>query len=488
MRSPDETGPAALANGRLSEDYRPPLAIKAAYGAGATTESIFTAAMGFVFFYYTAVLGLPGTVVSLAVFIGLCFDAGVDPILGSWSDNMRSRFGRRLPLMFVGGPLTCLFLGLLFSPPATLDEPLLFAWLVGTGVLLRVFISLYHVPYVALGAEMATGYVERSSIVAWRTILGILATVALTAVGYSIYFRGEGGLQQAERYPGFGWSVAGLALIGAVVCCVGLSRFAGRLPQVASVDRALLLRLPGEVREIFRNRSFRVLFLSAIIFFTAQGVHSTLNTHVYVFVWKLQPETIQFITYAYLIGLLLGVPVAPLLLRRMEKRTLLIAGLLMVVLSQTILSGARALGLIQPEGTDALYLLAANVFFAGLGVGFALIAYPSMMADAADEHEHLFERRREGLYFSGLGFAAKAASGVGVLVAGVSLDLIRFRPGRIAPGTVIDEEVLRRLTFAWGPMSALATLIGIGVLLAYGISRRRHAQIAADLQQRHAVA
>ena len=57
----------------------------------------------------------------------------------------------------------------------------------------------------------------------------------------------------------------------------------------------------------------------------------------------------------------------------------------------------------------------------GIGIGLVSVAYPSMMADAADEHEHLFGRRREGLYFAGLGFASKAATGVGVLLAGMAL-------------------------------------------------------------------
>jgi GPH family glycoside/pentoside/hexuronide:cation symporter len=163
-------------------------------------------------------------------------------------------------------------------------------------------------------------------------------------------------------------------------------------------------------------------------------------------------------------------------------------GLSLVVVSQTLLAAAWALGLNRPEGGAALPWLAANVFLAGLGVGFALIAYPSMMADAADEHEHLFERRREGLYFSGLGFATKAATGIGVLIAGFTLDLIRFQPGRIAPGTVIDDATLERLTLAWGPMSAGVTLVSVVMLAAYGISRKRHEQIAADLQRRHSPA
>ena len=55
-----------------------------------------------------------------------------------------------------------------------------------------------------------------------------------------------------------------------------------------------------------------------------------------------------------------------------------------------------------------------------------MVAHPAMMADAADEHEMLFGARREGLYFAGLGFASKAASGLGQVAAGFALDALHF--------------------------------------------------------------
>ncbi len=478
-------GPPA-GSGRLPEDYKPPLAMKAAYGSGQVMESIFTGAMGFVFFYYTAVLGVSGTLVGIAVFIGTCFDAGVDPVIGSFSDNLRSRFGRRLPLMFIGGPLTCLFLFLLFAAPPGLPPMGYFGWLVVMGVLLRVSISIYHVPYIALGAEMATGYVERSRVVAWRSILGILAIVAIIWFAYNVVFSGgQAGLQVAANYPRFGVGIALLSLVGVAICCVGLRRFAPSLPQQDSVDSALYARIWGEVKEIFSNRSFRVLFFSAVIFFSAQGAHANLNTHAYVFVWKLVPQQLQYHTYSYLLALIVGTLLAPLLLRFVEKRSAVILGIAIVVLAQTGLSGLRTLGLFTPVGGEALPWLVTNNFIMGLGTGFTLIAYPSMMADAVDEHEHLFGRRREGLYFAGMGFATKAATGLGVMVAGFALDLIRFQPGVIQPGTVIPEATLRQLTAIWGPVPAFLTAFSLLTLTLYTISRLRHAEIATALRRRY---
>ena len=164
---------------------RPSLPVKFLYGVGNVGESSFIGAVAFVFFYYTAVLGLSGSLVGAALFLGLCADAVVDPFFGSWSDNIKSRFGRRIPLMVFGGPLMGLSVGMLFSPPPGLPDMALFAWLAGWAMAVRAFVSMFHVPYVALGAEMSADYHERSSVVAWRTVFGILAMGAVNGMAYS---------------------------------------------------------------------------------------------------------------------------------------------------------------------------------------------------------------------------------------------------------------------------------------------------------------
>ena len=91
---------------------------KIGYAAGAALDGIATQAINiFLFFYATAVCGLPAALVGVALAAGLVVDAIVDPLIGSFSDGLRSRFGRRLPFMAVGVPGTMLFLALLFSLP-----------------------------------------------------------------------------------------------------------------------------------------------------------------------------------------------------------------------------------------------------------------------------------------------------------------------------------------------------------------------------------
>lgn len=478
-----------MAHGIDATTRRPALPVKFLYGLGAMGEASFIAAVAFVFFYYTAVLGLSGSLVGAALFLGLCADAAVDPFFGSWSDNIHSRFGRRIPLMAFGGPVMALSVGMLFAPPAGLPELALFAWLAGWAMIVRAGVSMFHVPYVALGAEMSADYHERSSLVAWRTVFGIIATGTATGLAYSVFFKGEGGLQRPDGYPAFGWTIAAIIAASTLVSTLGSARYAASLPGAPRVGQHLLRRLPAEVAEIFRNPSFRTLFLSAGVCYTAVGVNSAFNSHAYVFVWKLQPDMIQTATFSFLGGLFLGVPATPLVARVLEKKTVAMIGMGLVAGAWILLGLPRIVGLVTAEGRAALPLLAGLVALAGLGAGFCAIAFPSMMADAADEHQHLFGRRREGLYFAGLGFAFKAATGLGVLLSGFALDLIGF-PKEIGRqvGVVLPQSLQQKVLFAWGPFGAVMVFGSMAILAAYAISRRRHAEVAAALRLRNGAA
>ncbi len=466
---------------------RPTVVRKIFYSLGQAAQTGgFDTAIGFVFFYYTAVLGLAGGLVGAALAVGLALDAVVDPMVGSWSDNIKSRLGRRMPPMIAAIPLITISIGLLFSPPKNLSQPLLFGWLTLMSVASRAFISLFNVPYIALGAEMATDYAERTSVVVYRAIAGIVFGTAITAMGFSLFFA-NGGLQRADGYPAFGWSVAAILCACTTLCCLGMRRFAASLPQPEQVAGSMWRRLPLELQEIFANRSFRLLFGSAVITYVAQGLNATLNSHSFVFVWRIKSEDIQFISYAFLVGILLGVGGAPLMQRRLEKKTVVLIGLSLLIANWLVIQGSWLLDLYRPIGSAALTPMQLNSFVAGIGVGFVSVAYPSMMADAADEHEHLFGRRREGLYFAGLGFANKAASGAGVLLAGVALDIIRF-PNDIGRrvGVTLPHEVQERLVFVWGPLASVVAVISMLIFVSYGITRTRHAEIAEALRTKRA--
>jgi GPH family glycoside/pentoside/hexuronide:cation symporter len=112
-----------------------------------------------------------------------------------------------------------------------------------------------------------------------------------------------------------------------------------------------------------------------------------------------------------------------------------------------------------------------------------------MMMDAADEHELLYGSRREGLYFAGLVFSVKAAVVVGLMIAGVGLDLIGF-PAGIAnnPDETLAPDVWQNLGIMAGPGAALLSLTSVLVLMRYRLVRTKVAEIQRALKERRTAA
>ena len=148
------------------------------YAIGNIPFSVKDAAFAnFVIFYYTQVQGLSGTLAGLVMFITLTWDAVTDPVVGSWSDSVRSRWGRRHPLLVAGGVPTALLFMALFSPPDSLGETGMFIWFLAVAILLRTFLTIYFIPYTAMGAELSTDYDERTVIAKARVTMGWLLSL-----------------------------------------------------------------------------------------------------------------------------------------------------------------------------------------------------------------------------------------------------------------------------------------------------------------------
>ena len=77
---------------------------------------------------------------------------------------------------------------LLLTPPAGLSEAQLFLWLTGFAVLVRAAMTLYHVPHMAMGAELSNDYHERTSVVAWRMGCSVAGAGLIFGVGVRVLF------------------------------------------------------------------------------------------------------------------------------------------------------------------------------------------------------------------------------------------------------------------------------------------------------------
>jgi glycoside/pentoside/hexuronide:cation symporter, GPH family len=201
---------------------RVPLRTKLFYGVGAVAEGTKnTAFTVFLLFYYNQVLGVSGTLSGTAIFIALCIDALIDPFIGSLSDNMQSRWGRRHPFMYSAALPMAVCLFLLFNPPANLGQTGLFVWLTLWAVGVRSAMSLYIVPSGAMLPEITSGYDERTSLVSYRFLCGWMGGLATAQMGYLYFFAPSSQFADGRLNPNaYGMFALTCAIIVAVAILV----------------------------------------------------------------------------------------------------------------------------------------------------------------------------------------------------------------------------------------------------------------------------
>lgn len=459
---------------------------KAAYGAGAMADGIVTAGFGFfLLFYLTAVCGMSGTMAGSAKMIALLVDAFADPAIGLASDRLRSRWGRRLPFMVCGLlPFAGAF-GLLFSMPASLSGGAQFFYVTACLIVLRLSLSFFVLPMTAVGAEVSDDYRERASIVSYRLTFqsaGILLGVFL---GLGVFMTGATGMLDRANYVPYAWTGAAVMVVTGTVCIAAVRGALARLHGPEQGAGSLFAGYLREMAELGRNRSFLLLFGTLIVYFLAYATWTSLALHASRYFWKLDSFSIQLVVLSATLGPVLGAPISTFGLRYVEKRTLSIACFAAIAVLQIWPPLLQLYGPAPLDPAAATIILVINGLLVGTAVMAGGVGFQSMMADTADEHEYLFGVRREGLFFSGLTLAFKGSLALGGLIAGVALDAIGFSAA-LASKAEIPADILAKLGLIAGPLPGAFAAFAPLFLLGYGLSRKRHAEIIAALEQRHA--
>lgn len=487
---PAQTFDAGTGIGHAPSDRRQApvgLTFKLLYGSGALVDGIITAALTYyLLFYLTAVCGLSGTLTGAALFIGLIIDAMIEPAVGLLSDNTRSKMGRRLPFMvFSTVPLVIAF-GLLFSIPQSVSGVALLSYAFLCSMAVRMCQSVYNIPYVAVGAEVTDNYTERSSIVSYRVCFSMLGIFLAIGLGLGVFMAGPKGLLDRDAYIPFGWTCAALIAAGAAGGAIATRSAAARLHVAPTTRGPALGMLWRELSQVFHNRSFVILFLTVLAFLVGQGMAAALSLYLHRYFWELSTSAVQFVLISMTLGPFIGAPVTTILARRFDKKMLTIINFSIFVFCQFWPPIAHIAGYLQGDSTGVLAILIVNALLAGAALIGGTIGAQSMMADATDEHEFLYGKRREGLFFSGLTLAAKAATGLGGFFAGIALDLIHFPTAATSKGgnLPLPDDVIRNLGLVSGPLPALITLLAPLTLLAYTLSRAKHAAILTELERR----
>ncbi|MDP6828433.1 MAG: MFS transporter [Pseudomonadales bacterium] len=465
---------------------------KLGFGVGQFGEGVCRVVFGtYMLFFYNQVIGISATLTGIALAIALVFDAISDPVAGSISDRWKSKWGRRHP--FITGSAIPLALSIiaLFNPPGEMHELFYFGWLTLFAVAARLFLTLYHVPHMALGAEMAHEYSDRTRVYSYSELFGTIgsagfAFLVLTYIFPSIEGASHGMLNEAG-YPPFSMTAGATIIITILLCAWGTRKEIPYLPSWDVTEERLSLgRLWREVRTALGSRSYRMLLcglLSAMLLLSYEG---SLMVYIYVHFWELPTESMRWLGPAALIALPISAAMTPPLTRMFDKRTILLCFGSITIINMNLMIMLRLFTPFTPDNGDPmlLYMLLGVAFFSGLVGPALMITFNSMFADVADELELRTGGRQEGMIFSARSFSFKASGALATVIGGIALDLIAFP--RAAEAGAVPAEIVFRLGVVAGPVTLVLGLLAMLFYLAYQLDRKRMAEIRDELAKRRA--
>jgi Na+/melibiose symporter-like transporter len=467
------------------------LGLKAAYGAGSAAYGIKDNGFNyFLLLYYSQVLGLDAALVGVAITTALVLDAISDPVIGYWSDNLRSRWGRRHPFMYAAALPISLSFFMLWNPPESLTDTGLFWYLLLFAVLIRTFITAYETPSAALAPELTEDYDERSSLISFRYYFAWTGGNCMTVLMFFFVFPAmvtvsvADGRFNRDSYEIFGIVASALIFLSIMVSSLGTHRRIPHLKQPPP-ERALSPRkVFAEFRETLSERSFLALFGAALCGAVATGFAASLTFYILTFFWEFSSFETGTITLGTFVAALIGLFLAPLVTRRLgKKRGAIVVGLIAFIGSPMPMA-LKLLGWLPDDDTFVFYfVLITGIVDVGLIICYQILV-ASMMADLVELSELKTGRRSEGVFSAALTFVRKSVQGLGLLLASLVLSLADFPAG--ANVAEVPTAAAERLAMFYIPTILVIWMTMMAVISRYRLDRGTHEANLRALQSARA--
>lgn len=457
----------------MDSEERMPILHRAVYGSGewsgsftSTTRSLFLN-----YFLVTVVGMLPATVGILLV-IGRIWDAINDPLVGTLSDRLQTRWGRRRPLLLAASfPLGISF-ALLWTRPATENTLTLFIYFLVVSLVLDTMLTLFSVPHTALLAEISSDYNDRTNVTVWRnafTLVGALIAGVLFKWMAEDWLGTMGGVPDVYRgYMLTGW-IFGLSLIvGPILIFLIIKEPRGMSPPKSQP----LLHV---FRHVFGNRPFRLLSTAYFLAFTG------LEFLVITFVWYLQivlkmpPGVDNIMIGVLLAAALVTLPLTNLLVYRLGKLPAYIA---------VGIAWAASVPLIALFPPGQLGLFIGFCIWLGFIYGAGTTIPWTMLPDIMEHDELQTGTRSEGAFAAYMVFFRKLGSALAILAVNLILDRAGFLEGTFGTDIVQPATVEMALRLIVGVLPTIMVVFSLVVIRKYPITQAYHEELKAALRAR----
>ncbi|HEU0293219.1 MAG TPA: glycoside-pentoside-hexuronide (GPH):cation symporter [Anaerolineales bacterium] len=460
-----------------------PLWKRLIYGTGDwSTASFGTLRQLFYAIFLTDVVGLEPRLASFVALVGILWDAINDPIVGTLTDRVRTRWGRRRPfLLFFAIPYGASFLLFWWAPP--IENQVLLAIVVCIAFILADSLqTLVYVPFISLLPEIAPEYDGRTELTGFRMFFNLLSSlvtaVAAPAIVDSIL--ASGGTQQQ------GYMLIA-ALFGGMAALPFLLIFAAIRERTRSADeqkREQETPFMEAVRTAWSNIPFRVataLYMLNWITFDLVGLSLPFFLTYWVARGNLLEKALGLPIESAVFALLLitSLVVLPFwiwLSHRLSKRNAYIFGMAFWAVVQLLIFS------IQPGQINYVLVLAV---LAGISVSSAHVLPDAMFPDVIEWDELRTGRRQEGIYYGVMNFVRKTTGALAIFIALQVLGWFGYQtPPEGATSFQQSATTLGAIRFLIGPLGAALLFSAITMAFFYPLTRERHARIRSLLARK----
>jgi sugar (glycoside-pentoside-hexuronide) transporter len=435
---------------------------KFGYGLGDMAANfVFQAMLALQLDFYTHTFGLtPAQAGTLFLVVGLGV-ACLNPVMGVIADRTNTRWGKFRPwLLWSAVPFSVIGVLTFTTPNISPAAKIIYAWT--TYILLRVVYTVNNVPYASLTAVMTSDPDERTSIASYRQIFAnsagfIVASLAIPMVRF--FGHGNDAL-------GYQLTMGLLSVLSVIFFIIAFLSTKERVQP----DPQQKADLGQDLSDLFKNRSWVVLFMATLFYFMAIVIRGNVMLPYFRYVAG-NANLFSWFSGFGLASLVAGVACSTAVAVRVGKRQLFIASMFLAGAFSTALLFISPHATVVIIGTEVL-----RQFSFGLS-GPILWA---MMGDVADYGEWKTGRRASGTVTAAVVFALWAGLALGGAIAGWLFSFYGF-VSEAPVQTAHAQSGILLTASVWAGLAFFATAV---CLLFYPISREVNRKIALELAER----
>ncbi|MCL1896553.1 MAG: glycoside-pentoside-hexuronide (GPH):cation symporter [Clostridiales bacterium] len=444
------------------------------YAVGQLGCSIpFNTYMYFFLFFLTNAAGIRPGIAGTISLIAVLWDAITDPIIGTLSDNLRSKFGRRRPFILGGSIPLGITLILMFTVPGGLSEAGFVGYYIIMAVLFYTANTIVVVPYFSLGAEITQDYDERTKLRVMTSFFIYLAVLVATAFPPMIIDSAMAG----GKNLGEAWTLTATVFAAAAVVIILISWNFTRGKEIsreyADISKQEKDNVIKAYIQALKIKPMKYTVIANIFYMIGFSVSGGVLMYCLIFVAKLEAAAQSMVLATLPIATIILLPLIGVVSKKLGKKNA-------YILMLSITAGMMFIFPLVGIWTLASMMVFQILMSVGNGT-FWTLCY-SMSYDSVEVDEFVNGKRREGIFTSFMSFAQKCGSALAMLISGLALEYV----GYDGTAEVQTDTAISGLGSLLTWVSGIFVLLSIIFIIIYPLTKDRFAALTKALEAKKA--